>query len=118
MHACAWKHGLAIGADRQTGAAAGRAPGTSRDGIVAGEGVHQGTGVRDLVGFWMLGTNGRDPRVRGFAGFRKCIVSGVEVLAFLCRHRRQKRIVAQNVEDLFCTFNLFCSRSFLFGNFP
>lgn len=58
-------------------------------GIVAGELRYstavgwRGGQMRDAFGRRMLGTDGRDAYVGGFAGFAKGIVAGVEILALL-----------------------------------
>jgi hypothetical protein len=39
--------------------------------------------MRDVVGFGVLGANGGDAGIGGFAGFGESIVTGIEVLAFL-----------------------------------
>lgn len=59
----AWEYGLSA-----IWAAAG-------NGVVAGDGVHERTGVRDLVGFWMLSTDCGDASVGGFAGLGERVVA-------------------------------------------
>lgn len=80
MHSRSGKHRLAVGAGRKATLSRARSP---NNRVAPSQGVHQRAHMRDLIGLWVFGADAGDTCVGGLASFGECIVTRIEILAFL-----------------------------------